>query len=272
MKTRVILTTVISFILLAAAIGAGLNAVFTVTLVDSEFSVYSEAGREDAAKLKAELDEFVGDSTTFLDVADVKAKINQYPCFRVVSVEKKFPKTVKVQIEERKEFYAIPKDENIYAVLDEEGVYLYDGPNTNRLGGSNIVLEGFTGDLVLGERVSGTYYDRALEMFAEFSQLLPGVRANVVSLRLVSAGGQNTPEHMLFVVTMREGVQIAIRNPSEGIAVKARAAFTDARFGYLSPAFSDKRRMYGAITVGNLSADGTSVNVSYSEELPVYQA
>lgn len=268
MKSRVIITTVVSFLLLFATIGAGLNAVFTVTLIDSDFTVCSEAGRRDAEALKAELDEFVGSSTTFLDLEAVKEKVSGYPCFRVENVEKQFPKTVKVQVTERKEFYAIPNGDN-YAILDEEGYYLYDGENTNRSGGNNIVLEGFESELTLGEQATGGYFEQIYEMFSVFSELLGGgVRANVVSLSLVSGGGQVIPEHMLFVVTMREGVKIAIRNPSEGIAVKARAAFTDEEFGYLSPNFSDKRRMYGAITVGNLSSDGASANVSFFDELP----
>lgn len=265
MKMRVIITTVVSFLLLIAVVAAGLNAIFTVTLIDSEFSVYSEAGKRDAETLKTELNEFIGDSTTFLDVDDVAEKVEKYPCFRVESVEKKFPKTVAIKIVERREFYAVPDGNGNYAVLDDEGIFLYNGENTNRLGGINIVLQGFGCTFSPGERAQGEYLEEAFEMFSVFSELLPGIRANVVSLRLV----KDTPENKFFVVTMREGVQIAILNPSEGIAIKARAAFTDEEFGYLSPNFSDKRRVYGAISVGNLSPDGTSANVTYFHELPI---
>lgn len=267
MKTRAILTTVVAFVLLVAVVAAGLNAVFTVTLVDSEFSLYSDTGRAEAEELKAELDGFVGKSTTFLDLSKVRSTVEKYPCFRVESVGKKFPKTVEVKVSERKEFYAFENGEG-FSVLDEDGVYLYDGENNeNRLGGMNVVLKGFEPTLVKGERATGAYMDEAYAMFAEFAALLPGLRANIVSLSLENGGGHDTPEHMLFVVTMREGVKIVIRNPSEGIAVKARAAFLDEGAGYLS--LSDKRRMYGAINVSNLTEDGTSANVSFFDEPPI---
>ena len=171
-KTRVIIATLVSFLLLVAVVAAGLNAIFTVTLVESEFAVCSEAGKRDAEALKAELDGFVGDSTTFLDVDDVRETVGKYPCFRVESVEKHFPKTLKVKISERKEFFAVKNGEN-YAVLDEEGVYLYDGENANRLGGKNVVLEGFDIALKKGNRATGDYIDEALTMFSVFPSCSP---------------------------------------------------------------------------------------------------
>ncbi len=266
MKTRAIITTIVSFVLLVAVVAAGLNAIFTITLVESEFSVCSEAGKRDAEALKAELDKFVGDSTTFLDVDDVNETVEKYPCFRVEAVEKSFPKTLKVKVSERKEFFAVKNGEN-YAVLDEEGIYLYDGANTNRLGGVNVVLEGFDIALEKGSRATGEYIDEALTMFSVFSELLPGVRANVVSLRLAHNIGQNTKENTFFVVTMREGVKIAIANPAENIALKARAAFTDETYGYLSPNFSDREKMYGSITVS-----GNDANVDRRDDLPIKEA
>ncbi len=266
-KTRVIITTIVSFVLLVAAVAAGLNAIFTVTLVDGEFAVCSEAGRADAEALKAELDGFVGGSMTFLHTEDVESTIKKYPCFRVEAVEKSFPKTLKVKVSERKEFFAVKTGE-AYAVLDEEGVYLYDGENKNRLGGENVVLEGFDVALEKGSLISGDYVGEALEMFSVFSELLPGVRANVVSLRLAHNMGQNKPENTYFVVTMREGVKIVIANPSENISAKARAAFLDDECGYLSPALSDKRRVYGTINVIGDSGSG-AVNVTFWPDLVI---
>ena len=264
-KTRVIIVTLVSFLLLVAVVAAGLNAIFTITLVESEFAVCSEAGKRDAEALKAELDGFVGDSTTFLDLDDVAETVEKYPCFRVESVEKQFPKTLKVKVSERKEFFAVKTGEN-YAVLDEEGIYLYDGENTNRLGGENVVLEGF--DIALGKKgspVTGEYLDEALTMFSVFSELLPGVRANVVSLRLAHSIGQSTKENTYFVVTMREGVKIAIANPAENIALKASNAFTDEDSGYLY--LPDKKKMYGSITVS-----GSTANVVHHDSLPIKEA
>ena len=101
MKNRVLITTVAAFLLLAAVIAAGVNAVFTVTLVKTEFSVFSEEGEREAEALKAQIDKFVGSSTTFLDLGDVQSVVDGYPCMRVDRIEKKYPSTVEVEISER---------------------------------------------------------------------------------------------------------------------------------------------------------------------------
>ena len=80
MKKRAILTTVVAFLLLVAVIAAGLNAVFTVTYVNARFLTYTEEGETAARELKEDLNEYLGKSTTFLDLEEVRRE--RVPRFR----------------------------------------------------------------------------------------------------------------------------------------------------------------------------------------------
>ena len=80
MKKAVIMTSV-AFLLLLAVVAAGLNVIFTVSYIEASFSTFSVQGAEDARALKKELDGFVGDSMTFLDLGDVEETVKKYPAF-----------------------------------------------------------------------------------------------------------------------------------------------------------------------------------------------
>ena len=59
MKKRSILTTVVAFLLLAAVVAAGLNAVFTVTYVNADFVTYTQEGEQEAQQLKEQLNGYL---------------------------------------------------------------------------------------------------------------------------------------------------------------------------------------------------------------------
>ena len=56
MNKRIIAVSICSLLLLLAAIAAGLNAIFSVTSVKVNFSVFSEEARKEAKSLQEELD------------------------------------------------------------------------------------------------------------------------------------------------------------------------------------------------------------------------
>ena len=127
MKKKVLILTGVAVALLIAVIAAALNAVFTVARVEVHFSVCSSRGEAEAVLLQSELDDaYVGRSTTFLKLEDVQETVESYPAFRVTSAEKQFPRTVVLTVEERREAFAFRRENGLYAILDEEGVYLYD--------------------------------------------------------------------------------------------------------------------------------------------------
>ncbi len=242
MKARVVITTVVSFLLLCAVVAAGLNAIFTVTSVKAEFSVASAEGQREASEIKAKLDEFVGKSTTFLDENEIADLIAAYPCMKAEKVEKHYPSTLEVAVSERKEAYAVLTERG-YAVLSDDGTYLYNKDSlTNRSGGENVLLAGFPFGLTLGEKPTDGKFAAVLSVCSVFTDILHEMRANVVSVTYNHGAVFDT-----FLIQMREGVRIEIVSPEEKTEEKARAALLDERYGYLVR--SDGERLCGCITV-----------------------
>ncbi len=255
MKTRVILTTVIAFLLLVAVVAAGLNTVFTVTLVEAEFTLVSDQGKEDAAALQKKLNAYRGKSTTFLSLSRISEEVDAFPCFRLESVEKRFPSSIEVKVTERKETFAVSNGET-YAILDETGAYIYDGDNINRAGGGNIELLGF-GELTFerGKQISGEHTEELFAAFSVLSEKLGEARASVVSIAYTTNGVQNFLE-----ITMREGIRIKIEDPKSHAAEKTDAALSNEERGYFSR--TGEQRVRGEITAYELDEDG-SIAVNY---------
>lgn len=240
MKKRVILTTAVAFVLLLAVIAAGLNAVFTVTYVKADFVTCSSEGGDEAEKLQKQLDEFVGKSTTFLDLDEVRGVVEKYPCFRIGTLEKKFPNTISLTVYERSETFAFALDGGGFAVLDENGRYLYEKEeNVNRTGGRNVLLEGFGLEITAEGYALGNAFDGFLALYAVFAEQLSDPRANMETVSFGTEGSNFS----YFSIRMREGYLIKIYDPDSRIEDKAAKSLEE----YLS--VSDGERIYGRITV-----------------------
>lgn len=256
MKARVLLTTLISFLLLCAVVAAGLNAVFTVTSVEAEFSILSAEGEKEAKELKEKLDGFIGKSSTFLDEEEVRDIIASYPCMKAERVEKKYPSTLGVTVSERRETFSV-MTEHGYAVLSDDGTCLYYKDSLiNRIGGENILLDGFSFSIAQGEALSDENFNTVLTAYGVLCEVLKEPRANVVSIAYRGGLVFDT-----FVVAMREGIRIEIVSPAELTAEKMRQALLDENEGYLVR--SDGERLCGTITVVG-SDDGIHVDYDAS--------
>ncbi len=240
MTKRKLLTAIVAFVLLAAVVAAGLNAIFTVTYVRLEYESYSLQGSEEGGDLREKLDAFVGKSTTFLDLDDVAAVVAKYPAMRLISIEKRYPTVVRLVVRERRETFTFARQDG-YAVLDEEGKYLYDKQTTdNRAAGKNILLEGFSFTVADGE-VSGAYLPELTALAAAFRSEIKELRANILSVTVAQA--TERPEDHTFRLVMQEGVMIDIAEPAVHIGEKAACALEQ----YL--ALSDEERTGGYLTV-----------------------
>lgn len=250
MKKRVILTTVVSIVLLLAVILAGLNAVYTVTSVRANFQTFSNDGDSEARELQGKLDSFVNSSTVFLALDEVQAVVDEYPCFRLEEMEKRYPDRVQLKITERKEtfFYCLP--DGSYAILDEKGEFIYEKESdVNRTGGGNILLSGF-GFEIDGDGVRGNYFEELTGVFAVLSETLFEVRANVLSITLDYGGDEGTTTNDFFSIEMREGVLIEIYAPHTKADEKTRLAIE-----YYASELKDFERVRGAITVVDSLSD-----------------
>lgn len=244
MTKKVILTTLVAFVLLLAVIAAGINAVFTVTLVRVDFVVYSEQGFQESEELQEKLNRYIGKSTTFLSLSDLEEDIAEYPCFRVETLEKNYPATVEVRVLERRETYAYMLKEGGYAVLDADGVYLYDkAKNENRAGGENVLIgDGFDLKLEEGQKAEGRYFSELLCVFSVFNDMLEEARINAESVSL-AFGGAPSSGIFDFVIQMREGIVITLTDIAARTAEKAAVAMES----YC--AMRDDERVRGTLTV-----------------------
>ena len=256
MRKRVIITTIVSLILLFAVVLAGLNAVFTVTAVRTDFCTYSAEGGKEAVELQTKLNGYVGRSLTFLDLKDVENEVAAYPFMKVETVSKKYPDQVRIRIVEKKESYAYLLPDGSFAALDENGEYLRSNPTLdNRVAGKNIPLVDFGFRLVDG-KTEGRYFEPLMDCFACLRDALGEVRANVVSVSLNFGGGESAPETHYFRFTRREGVVIDLYNPQREAAAKMRSA-ADLYTGqgtFAGKGLNDAEKTGGIVTV-NLVGD-----------------
>jgi len=260
MKKRIILIVSVGVVLLAAVVIAALNAIFTVTRVEVLFSVRSETGETESHELQADLEEqFLGKSTTFLKLEDVEAAVKKYPAFELVSCAKGYPQTIYVQVSERTEMFSFRKDDGKYAVIDAEGRYLYDtDTNVNRMGGENVLLDGFALNVTeSGERVTGEYVEELLTMAAAFGEESSDWNANVVSVTLK----EHTMEGYYFHFVMREGVCFDIYTPKNKTREKALSAIGT----YFE--LSETEKLYGYFDLMDI---GTSEEFSVSRHYDAY--
>lgn len=259
MKKALIMTSV-AFVLLLAVAAAGLNVIFTVSYIDASFSLYSEQGEKEAETLKKELDEFVGDSTTFLKLSEVEKTVEKYPCFRVESVKKKFPKTIEVVVKERRELFAYRTEEG-YAMIGADGNCLrMSEDNVSRTGGENVLLKNFELSVALGERVRGDYFDALVSAFEGFETGIGDAKAIVREVTLFIGGSANNPLTNFFLIEMQEGVVIEMNDPLSMPYEKAKKAVEV--YGTLG----DVTRMYGCITVAEVMGESGTINASYDEK------
>ena len=243
MKKTLIMTS-IAFVLLLAVVAAGLNVIFTISYIEASFSTFSVQGEEEAQSLKAELDEFVGGSMTFLKLDSVKEKVEKYPSFRIESVVKKFPKTVQVSVKERRELFAYEMEDGKYAMIDTEGICIrMSEENVSRTGGENILLKNFTLIAKVGDKAQGAYFDALLNAFSGFGAHIADARANVREVVLKMSGNENNPLTNLFEIEMQEGVVVEMINPLSQADAKAKKAME------VYSELGDIEKLYGCITV-----------------------
>ena len=243
MKKALIMTS-IAFVLLLAVVAAGLNVIFTVSYIEASFSTFSEQGDAEAQSLKGELDKFVGKSMTFLKLGEVEKTVEKYPSFRVESVKKKFPKTVEISIQERRELFAYQTEDGHYAIIDSEGMCVrLSDDNVSRTGGENVLLKNFTLPYAVGQKVDEAYFDALLDAFAGFESYIADVRANVREVTLNIAGSASNPLTHLFEIEMQEGVMIEMNNPLSRADEKAKAAME------MYNELGDIEKMYDCIVV-----------------------
>lgn len=133
-------TKKITVILIAIAFGLVVlfSCVGLLSIKKVEVKYAVSENRLDTDQVQKSLDAFLDKNLLFLDVNDVKSAIDNQPYMEIISIEKKYPNVLLMNIRERKETYRI-EDGNKTYILNEQGIILNDTGELNQ-GGSVIDL------------------------------------------------------------------------------------------------------------------------------------
>lgn len=97
---------------------------FNVSKVEISFSVSEEA---DLTNITDQLNEFKGKNLLFFDLEEVEKKVKEFEYFELVSVRKNYPATIKVEVKERREVFAIKNNGQAFVVSENGYIFnVYD--------------------------------------------------------------------------------------------------------------------------------------------------
>lgn len=128
MINKKLLIYIIGFVFAAIIITAGFFA-FTINNVELNATFYTENADRDN-KIRAKLDEYVGDNLLFIDTDELVDALCKDPYIDCVTIEKRFPNAVYVEIRERRPVYTVVDGESVY-LLDEDGIVLSENDLEN---------------------------------------------------------------------------------------------------------------------------------------------
>ncbi len=230
MKKKIVITSIISVLVLLAAIVAGLNAIFSVGEVKAEFSVRTDAARRESVALQAELDVFVGKSTVLLDLKEVEDVVAKYPYFQLDEISKQYPQAIVLKLTERQELFAV-QTQTGYRMFDTEGTFLSEREsNANRADGAENIL--------LCDIAEGSAdFTTAVQILNAMGESISHLRMSIKTVTLV----QKASDAFELIVQTSEGVTLRFYDPSVQGAEKARLVAAK----YLS--LADEERMYGEV-------------------------
>ena len=223
----IIISTALVFI---SACVLGVSTVYRVSDVTVRAATISDEAEAEARELQEHLQQAYYKRSMFsIDDNIAESVLVQFPYFRIVSMEKVYPNRLIIHVSEDEEVYAIATQSGDgYYILNAEGTVLsiredYVNRKETDENAKNVLLSGLSVSAVKGETVIG---DDALTYLLPFctrvSELLEGIRKNVVSVELIKGG--SSPTTHILKLQMIEGVVIYVRNPSEKTLAKAEKA------------------------------------------------
>ena len=102
----------VAFVLIALFSCVGLTA---VKKIDVKFAVSAE---QDAETIQGVLDQYIGKNILFIGEEDVRNSLKGYHKLEVLSVDKRFPNILTVEIKERREVYDIEYNGKVYVATE----------------------------------------------------------------------------------------------------------------------------------------------------------
>ncbi len=120
-------TKKVTVILIAIAFGLVVlfSCIGLLAIKKVEVNYAVSENRNDTDQVQKSLDTFLGKNLLFLDVNEVRTAIGKQPYMEILSVDKKFPNVLSMNIRERKETYRLTDGEKTY-IINEQGIILND--------------------------------------------------------------------------------------------------------------------------------------------------
>ena len=215
-KRLLILSTCLVFVMVCFV---SLRELFTVKDVNVMYSVTTEGVTEDVYTL---LEKYKGRNIFSVDVDEIKQEITSNNYLKVLSVEKKYPNEILINLIERSERYYYVANDGVYYFDDEYFIVRMDD---SRPEGEIYLTEWDFVDIMSGNDIlvdcSLMNYFTFPNAFVTDAQLVNLVTADVASsitkITFVTTG--EVGEHRI-VLQMREGVAIEIRKA--GVSLKEK--------------------------------------------------
>lgn len=256
-KAIIILLTVLIF--LSASV-LGVSTVYRIKEVTVRAVLVSEAAKAEADALQAELQlAYEKTSTLFLDRENADALVEKYPYFRITAFEKQAPNRLIVEISEDAEVYAVavPQTLGEYYILNADGVVLGVRADTKNRSdqAENLPIRGLkateTNGALSGEKGEKLVGDACLDTLFAFlnkvSTSLNGIRRNVSYVEVVRP--VSLQEETVFKLSMREGVNIYVRNPFALTLQKAQTLVN----AYLS--LTSEQKLKGSVMLSDVAGE-----------------
>ena len=93
---------------------------FNISKVEISYSINEEA---DISEITDDLNEYKGKNLIFFDLEQISSTLKNYEYFELVSVRKSYPATLKIEIKERREVFAIKNDGQVFVVSDNGYIF-----------------------------------------------------------------------------------------------------------------------------------------------------
>lgn len=245
MRTKTVLTILLTALIFLSAAVLGVSTVYRVSEVSVLSSVISQEAKTEAAELKNRLQTAYEKKSVFeCNDEQAKAIVAEFAYFRYVSFQIDYPNRLVISVSEDEEMYAVKREDGGYYILGKEGTVLgIRDTSANRSDGAeNIRITGVTATGEKGASISGDGALPALfELGEAISVRIPEIRRNVVSIEVLRPAATET--EMQFVLTMREGVILYVHNPLSMTKEKTEKAM-DEYF-----ALASAQRLSGAIWI-----------------------
>ena len=222
-------------------------SLFTVKDVVCEYSVYGVAKFDEVEKI---VSDYEGRNLTFIDVEEIKSRVNSGTIFNVESVEKEYPSTIRIKLSSRQERYAVENGEGGYYILDEVFAVcdVRSGIKNSADELDNVLLTFINveePELIVKTRADFEG-NVALSLVKNVVEKLESPRDHIISVTVEDKGYKD----YYVTVNFREGVVAEIRKADESTLEKAEKTF-ERYFG-----LSDKDKLSGKIICFALDAGG----------------